>query len=179
MATINQQAQYATQLVKRVLDPSQRAVLEGQPLDVPAQAMGAPALETLALIKGNGETILVVEDSASARKAVVDSLKTLNYRVMEAANGHEALAILELYGDDIALILSDVGVPGVGGVALLHALRARGLPARVVMLTSHPMKKEMESLRAQGMIDWLPKPPSLEQLAEVVAQALGIYGSSQ
>jgi hypothetical protein len=37
----------------------------------------------------------------------------------------------------------------------------------------------MESLRAQGMIDWLPKPPSLEQLAEVVAQALGIYGSSQ
>jgi CheY-like chemotaxis protein len=78
-----------------------------------------------------------------------------------------------LYGHDIALILSDVGAPGVGGVALLHALKARGLPARVMMLTSEPMTKEMESLRAQGMIDWLEKPPSLEQLAEAVAHALG------
>jgi CheY-like chemotaxis protein len=159
-------------LVKRALDSSQPATLDGQPLDVPETAPPAP--ETLALTKGNGETILVVEDSDSARKAVADSLETLNYRVMEATNGHEALAMLELYGDDIALILSDVGAPGVGGVALLHALRARGLPTRVVMLTSHPMKKEMESLRAQGMIDWLPKPPSLEQLAEVVAQAIDI-----
>jgi PAS domain S-box-containing protein len=166
MATISQQAQYATQLVKQALDPSRRPGLEGQPLDVPARAMGA-------LAKGNGETILVVEDSTSARKAVVDSLEVLNYRVVEATTGHEALAMLELHGDDIALVLSDVGAPGAGGVALLHALRARGLPARVVMLTSHPMAKEMENLRAQGMIDWLPKPPSLEQLAEVVAQALG------
>jgi CheY-like chemotaxis protein len=35
------------------------------------------------------------------------------------------------------------------------------------------LKKEMERLRAHGMTDWLPKPPRLEQLAEVVARALG------
>jgi hypothetical protein len=40
-------------------------------------------------------------------------------------------------------------------------------------LTGHPLQKEMDELRAQGMADWLPKPPELEQLAKVVARALG------
>jgi CheY-like chemotaxis protein len=43
----------------------------------------------------------------------------------------------------------------------------------VLMLTGHPMRREMEQLRAQGMADWLPKPPQLGELAEVVARALG------
>jgi CheY-like chemotaxis protein len=40
------------------------------------------------------------------------------------------------------------------------------------MITGHPLEKELEDLRAQGMSDWLLKPPSLERLAEVVARAL-------
>jgi len=56
-------------------------------------------------------------------------------------------------------------------------LRERGLTVRVVMLTGHPLKREMEELRAKGMTDWLPKPPELEQLAEVVARALGTVSS--
>jgi FixJ family two-component response regulator len=55
---------------------------------------------------------------------------------------------------------------------LLHALRERGLTVQVVMLTGHPIRREMEQLRAHGMADWLPKPPQLDDLAEVVARAL-------
>lgn len=40
------------------------------------------------------------------------------------------------------------------------------------MLTGHPLEKEMEELRTQGMVDWLSKPLKLEQLARVVARAL-------
>jgi CheY-like chemotaxis protein len=47
-----------------------------------------------------------------------------------------------------------------------------GLAMPVVMLTGHVLEKELEDLRAQGMVAWLFKPPSLEQLAEVVARAL-------
>ena len=139
---------------------------------LPVQSVETLNLALSTLAKGRGETILVVEDSASTREAVVQSLELLNYRVLEAANGQEALALLGRYGDEIALILSDVVMPGMGGIALLHALKARGLPVRMVMLTGHPLGKEMESLRTQGMIDWLPKPPNIEQLAEVVARAL-------
>ena len=40
-------------------------------------------------------------------------------------------------------------------------------------MTGHPLVKDMESLRTQGLSDWLPKPPHLEQLAQVVARVLG------
>jgi DNA-binding NtrC family response regulator len=59
-----------------------------------------------------------------------------------------------------------------GGVALLHALQDRGSGVPVIMLTGHPLEKEMEDLRAHGLLEWLPKPPELKQLAEVVARAL-------
>ena len=72
------------------------------------------------------------------------------------------------------MVLSDVVMPGMGGVALLHALRQRGLTVKVVMLTGHPLEREMENLRAQGLVNWLPKPPRLEQLAEVVARILNL-----
>jgi two-component system cell cycle sensor histidine kinase/response regulator CckA len=121
---------------------------------------------------GQGQTVLVVEDDAILRKVLVESLSTLNYQVLGATNGQEALVMLEQHGDEIDLLLSDMVMPIMGGKALLYALRERGLTIPVVMLTGHPLKKEMEELRAQGLTDWLPKPPELEELAEVITRAL-------
>jgi two-component system cell cycle sensor histidine kinase/response regulator CckA len=139
------------------------------PLELSADALPK---ELPALAIGQGETVLVVEDDANVRKALMESLELLNYRVLEATNGREALAKVEELGDEIGLVLSDVVMPGMSGVALLHALRERGLGVPVVMLTGHPLEKEMEDLRAQGLLEWLPKPPRLEDLAEVMAWAL-------
>ncbi len=136
-----------------------------------SEPVSIAALEELPM--GQGEIIIVVEDNPVVREAVVESLEILNYRVQTAANGQEALAVLEQHGNKIDLLLSDVVMPGMGGKALLHALRERGLTIPMVMLTGHPLKKEMEELREQGMTDWLPKPPELEQLAKVVSRALG------
>jgi CheY-like chemotaxis protein len=127
----------------------------------------------LTLPTGKGESILVVEDNAVVREALVESLELLNYRTREATNGQEALVMLEQHGDDIDLLLSDVVMPGMGGVALLHALKERGLTVKVVMITGHLLEKELDELRAQGMADWLHKPPELGKLAEVVARVLG------
>ncbi|MDY7080573.1 MAG: PAS domain S-box protein [Chloroflexota bacterium] len=141
---------------------------------LPTHLAEALTLEISPLVnaEGQGEMILVVEDNAAARRALMESLELLNYRVLEAANGQEALAVLERHGDEIALVLSDVVMPGMGGISLLHVLRERGLEVGVVMLTGHPLEKELESLRSCGMIDWLAKPPDLERLAQVVARAL-------
>jgi CheY-like chemotaxis protein len=134
----------------------------------------AASLEGLtALPTGKGETVLVVEDDAIVRKALLDSLEELNYTALEAVNGQEALTLLEESGDEVALLLSDVVMPGMGGIPLLHALQERGLMVPVVMLTGHPLEKELEDLQARGLLDWLPKPPNLEELAVVVARALG------
>ncbi|MCP4535767.1 MAG: PAS domain S-box protein, partial [Chloroflexi bacterium] len=130
------------------------------------------SLELESLVTGQEETILVIEDNVNARKAMVESLTLLNYRVMEATNGHEALEILEQHGGEIALVLSDVVMPKMGGIALFHTLRERGSQVPMLMLTGHPMEKELESLRAQGLSGWLLKPPNLEELARAVSQAM-------
>jgi CheY-like chemotaxis protein len=103
----------------------------------------------------------------------VDSLELLNYRLLEARHGQEALAILEQHGDSVDLVISDVVMPVMGGIALLHAMRQRGMTVPVAMLTGHPLEDELEDMRAHGIVDWLPKPVSLEQLAEIVAKTLG------
>ena len=94
-------------------------------------------------------------------------------QVLEAMSGREALAVLEQHGEEVQLILSDVVMPGMSGITLLHALREKGLKVPVVMLTGHPVEKELEDLRGQGLTDWLLKPLRLEQLAGVIARALG------
>jgi two-component system cell cycle sensor histidine kinase/response regulator CckA len=124
------------------------------------------------LTQGHGEMILVAEDDDVVRSVLAESLEMLNYWVVEAADGAEALALLEQRGDEIEMLLSDVVMPEMGGIALLRTLRERGLTLPVVLLTGHPLERELEGLREQGEIDWLPKPCSLERLAEVVNRML-------
>ena len=115
--------------------------------------------------------MLVVEDETTVRRALMESLERLNYRVLEATNGRDALELLEQH--EVALVLSDVVMPGMGGIALFHAMKQKGSTVPVVLLTGHPMEKELEGMRGEGLSACLPKPPRLGQLAEVVARMLG------
>ncbi len=155
---------------------------------LPVHAPDIPTLGTSTLPKGQGETILVVEDNPATQKALVDSSKLLNYQLLTAKNGQDALKVIEQHGDEIMLVLSDVVMPEMGGIALLHALSEQGQNVGVVLLTGHPMEEELEKLYARGMnedglslhlVGWLLKPPSLTQLAEMVARELNERTISQ
>ena len=139
-----------------------------------APATDAPDDEMQDLIHGQGETILVVEDEAATREALVDSLELLGYRVWAVTNGREALDILTARAEEVALLLSDIVMPEMGGLALLRALREQGIQIKALLLTGHPMQHEMENLREQGVIDWLSKPPTLNSLSRAVAEALAV-----
>lgn len=125
-----------------------------------------------ALTQGHGETILVVEDHQPTRAAVVDSLIMLNYQVLTAVNGQEALEVWRDHKHKIVLVLSDVVMPKLGGIALFHALKQDAQPPKMVLLSGHPLENEMETLREQGLQDWLMKPIDLEKMAQVLARAL-------
>jgi two-component system cell cycle sensor histidine kinase/response regulator CckA len=146
-------------------------------LYLPALSMPQPSIadiESEPLPQGQGQTILVVEDETATRRALVESLRVLNYRVLEAMNGEQALEIFEQHARAIDLVLSDVVMPKMGGKALLYALQERAPAVRLVLLTGHPLdEQELEDLRALGLRSWTLKPLSLEQLARVMAEALG------
>jgi two-component system cell cycle sensor histidine kinase/response regulator CckA len=138
---------------------------------LPVAESQTPPEEASLFPKGQGQTILVVEDDAVTRQALSECLTLLNYQVLTAANGRQALTILEQHAE-VAAVLSDVVMPEMGGMALLEALHQRGLEVPVLLLTGHPMERDVEELQAQGLSAWLLKPPSLEQLAQAMSETL-------
>ncbi len=124
------------------------------------------------LLLGQGETILVAEDDRAVRMALVATLEQLEYQPLEARNGVEALNLLLHGSHDIALVLSDLIMPEMGGQALQQAMRQQKIATPVIFLSGHPM--EMEPLLAdeQGLTGWLQKPVNLETLAKTVSRML-------
>ncbi|MFZ1239415.1 MAG: ATP-binding protein, partial [Anaerolineae bacterium] len=141
------------------------AMAEAAPAPVPAPAPAAAA-------GGDAQLILIVEDNDVLLDAMSDILEMMGYRVTSAGNGVEALAVLATRGDTIALVLSDLMMPVMGGEALLRAMRARGLTMPVVILSGYPLEGELVGLKTQGLAGWLLKPPDLDDLTRLLAQAL-------
>ncbi len=71
------------------------------------------------------ETVLVVEDECDVRSYLVETLKDLNYRVREAANGAAALALFDANPFRIDLLLTDIVRPGLNGRELADQLHHR------------------------------------------------------
>ncbi len=141
----------------------------------PALNTGTNATEIsdrVALQFGQGQQILLVEDNQATREALRDSLDQLNYEVLAATNGREALAILETQASEVDLVLSDVVMPEMGGVALFHAMQAHNLTIPMMLLTGHPLSNEMEYLKSMGLAGWLPKPLDLVNLSYLLAEIL-------
>ncbi|MCB8943897.1 MAG: response regulator [Ardenticatenaceae bacterium] len=124
------------------------------------------------LLLGRGEMILLVEDDPSVREVMSDSLKMLNYQVVDVPNGRQALNVLDQNNFKPALIISDVVMPEMGGIELFHALQRRQLSCPVILVSGHPLDQEIVPLKALGRVDSLAKPPDLSQLAQMVHQMI-------
>jgi signal transduction histidine kinase/FixJ family two-component response regulator len=136
----------------------------------PAEAAGDAAPQ--AIPRGQGETLLLVEDEPQVMELLRTMLERLHYRVLTAPNGQEALTVYEHHSDAIALVLTDLIMPDIGGLALFHTLRQRDPGAKVIVLTGYALGEETHDLLAQGIMDWLQKPPELPVLAQAVRRAL-------
>jgi PAS domain S-box-containing protein len=142
---------------------------------LPATGLDQDGPQRLDLKRGNGEMLLVVEDNSATRAALLYSLETLNYRVMAAQNGEEALEILEKYAGDIALVVSDVVMPVMGGLSMLKAIQERSINVKIILLTGHLLEQKPQGFRTgefPQLIGWLSKPVHVEELGEIIAKAL-------
>jgi CheY-like chemotaxis protein len=122
--------------------------------------------------KGGGDLILVVEDQDVLRDGLVETLSALNYRVVAAANGLEALDLLTQQEIQPDLVLSDVVMPKMGGITLFDELTRRvpGLP--VVLISGYPQGDEWSALSDRGLAAWLNKPLSATTLAQTLSDVL-------
>jgi len=92
---------------------------------------GAPVLST------EGEWILLVDDDENLRTVTGEVLKSLNYCVIEAVNGEEALQIFHEQQQDIALIITDIVMPKMGGIDLVNSIRKLDQNVPVIYITGY------------------------------------------
>jgi PAS domain S-box-containing protein len=119
------------------------------------------------------ETILVVEDQVDVRSVAVAGLKRYGYTVVSAANADEALGMVNEFGANIQLVVTDIVMPGMSGYDLAQAL-LRSQPDLRVIFTSGYTEGAIASqnvLNAQA--SYIQKPYTPEVLAEKVRDVLG------
>jgi CheY-like chemotaxis protein len=113
-------------------------------------------------------TILVVEDDAIVRMLIVDVLEELEYRVIEAEDGEQAIEVLKDLAQAVQMMMTDVGLPGVDGYELARqALALRpGLP--ILIASGYG-----DSVSAPAGSQVLGKPFSIDDLRDKVQEMLG------
>lgn len=136
----------------------------------------APLRSTPPTLQGT-ETILVVEDDDQVRKLSVRVLSRYGYRVLDAANGAEALALVEATAAaPIDLLVTDMVMPGVGGRRLATELRALRQGIRVLYVSGHAADSIEDGAFEDGIVEaeatWLQKPFTPEHLARSVRELL-------
>ncbi len=120
---------------------------------------------------GSGETVLVVEDEGIVRELIVDVLGDQGYRVLQAHDGPAGLRILE-GGETVALLVTDVGLPGLNGRQLADQARLGRPDLKVLFITGYAES----AVSASGFLDpgmaMITKPFSVDTLVTRVRDIL-------
>jgi two-component system chemotaxis response regulator CheY len=122
--------------------------------------------------------ILIVDDSPNVRRALLAALECEDYQVVESENGEQALAAVQTMVPD--LVITDLYMPVMDGLSLVHAIRE--LPALrfvpILILTTEGEEGIRERGRAAGATGWLVKPFEVSQLRQLVARFVRARGVS-
>jgi DNA-binding NtrC family response regulator len=114
--------------------------------------------------------VLVADDDPGLRYTLREILESEGLAVEEAANGADALARFETR--PAPLVVTDLRMPGLDGMALLRALMARPHPPRVVLITAHGSERQAVEAMKAGAHDYFRKPFEPDELLAVVRRAL-------
>lgn len=116
------------------------------------------------LPRGNGETILVVDDEVAIRAITQKMLETYNYRVIVAADGIDAVSIYSEHRSEIRLVLMDMMMPTMDGVMAIQALRKLNPMLPIVAMSGLRMSDKISDTLKEGSEFILPKPFTTEEL---------------
>ncbi len=144
-----------------------------QQVESPAIAQGSEAVAPppTADLTGQG-VILLVEDEDGLRVLNARGLTSRGYKVLEAANGVEAIEVLEKAGGKIDLVVSDVVMPEMDGPTLLKELRRRNPALKMIFVSGYAEDAFEKSLPKGEQFAFLAKPFTLKQLVEAVKETM-------
>lgn len=126
-----------------------------------------------------GECIMIVEDNERNIKLLRDLLRARGYSTIEARSGEEAIALGRAERPD--LVLMDIQLPGMDGVAALGELRnsLEMAATPVIAVTAFAMKDDRERLLAAGFDGYVEKPIDIRELPAQLSAFLAPPGGAQ
>lgn len=114
--------------------------------------------------------ILVVDDEDVVRRCYVRTLASERCVVETASNGFEALQRMQDQRFDVVLL--DLRMPGMGGMNVLKAIKARWPECEVIIITGHPMLETAKESVTLGAHDYLAKPVGPDEVISATNKAL-------
>jgi len=124
-----------------------------------------------------GTRILIIDDEPNLRLMFRTTLEAAGYVVAEATDGAAGVQQLRKFPAD--LVLLDLNMPGMGGIAFLRELRDAGNQVPVVIVTAHGNLPDAVMVMKLGAIDFLSKPATPEVLRTVVAEAVARHAGGR
>jgi DNA-binding NtrC family response regulator len=120
-------------------------------------------------------TIVVAEDDQNMRALIVTVLResALDFAIVAVENAHEAMDHVENH--DVAVVVTDLRMPGADGLDLLGFVKSRSTMTQVVMVTGHATVESAVTALKSGAYDYVLKPFDTEELRRVVERALERY----
>ena len=111
--------------------------------------------------------ILVVDDEENARIALSKILTREGYDVVSAANGYEALNYLR--GKDVDLIITDINMPEMNGMAFLRELNKVHPASNVIMITAYGEVESYIEAMDLGVFEYINKPVKIDELKKIIS----------
>ena len=124
------------------------------------------------MVRGAGR-ILIVDDNHDAAETLASLLGAAGYEIVTHADGHAAMAALDGFAADLAIL--DIGLPGMDGYELARRMRAhaRGGDLRLVALTGYGQERDRARALSADFDEHMVKPVAPDRLFEVVQQLIG------
>jgi two-component system, chemotaxis family, chemotaxis protein CheY len=117
---------------------------------------------------------LVIDDSATMRRIVINSLQRIGFtQTVEAGDGAEALAAFDA---SISFVITDWNMPNMNGLEFTRALRARpdGAGVPILMVTTRSVKEDILAAIEAGVNNYIVKPFTPQVLKEKIDQLLAV-----
>jgi len=133
---------------------------------------------TLSEVSFDGhETVLVVEDLDQARRILVQALGESGYRVLSAANGHQAIDAAHAHEGPVQLLVTDVDMPHLGGADLARRLLSDDPELKIVFVSGYPFSDLVYEPEFEGRSAFVAKPYDLDELLMKMRELLAPHPS--
>ena len=139
---------------------------------VQGNEIGLTPRKTTELVSGQGEFVLVVDDNANVRNTCKQVLQTIGYKVLEASDGLEAIEQFSANQNDIALIIMDVVMPKLGGVAAAEQIKQMNPGIPIIFATGYDKEAVSKSEMPSDEYIIVSKPYNVEALSWVIREQL-------